>query len=91
MAFHDEPPKGYKGKDAPPDDALWDAAILLDNPQNTHPSPVEIIERFGLSQPDFYRKLAHLPPTGGLIREYNWVYLYDQRRIANGRSRTPVK
>jgi len=80
-AFYAEPPNGYKGKDPLPDDALWDAAIFLDNPQNTHPSPVEMIERFRLSQPDLYWKLAHLPPTG-LVRKYNWVYWYDQRRIA---------
>jgi hypothetical protein len=53
-AFYAEPPKGYKGKDTLPDDALWDAAIFLDNPQNTHPSPVEMMERLRLSQSDFY-------------------------------------
>jgi hypothetical protein len=92
-AFYDEPPKGYKGKDPPPDDVLWDAAIFLDNPQNTHPSPVEIIDRFRLSQPDFYWKLAHLPPAGagGWVRKYNWVYWYDQRRNAKTSSRAPVK
>jgi hypothetical protein len=80
-AFYDaELPDGDKGKPLP-DDALWDAAIFLDNPQNTHPSPVEMIERLRLSQPDLYWKLAHLPPTG-LVRKYNWVYWYNQRRIA---------
>jgi hypothetical protein len=40
---------------------------------------VEIIEQFSLSQRDLYWKLAHLPPAGGLVRKYNWVYWYDQR------------
>jgi hypothetical protein len=81
-AFYSGPSEGIKGKDPAPDDALWDAAIFLDNPQNTHPSPMEIIEQFSLSQRDFYWKLAHLPPAGGLVRKYNWVYWYDQRVTA---------
>ncbi|WP_163153136.1 M91 family zinc metallopeptidase [Bradyrhizobium uaiense] len=85
-AFYGPTEGPYKGKDPAPDDALWEAAVFLDNPQNTSPSPVQIIERFRLSQPDLYWRLAHLPPMGGLVRKYNWIYWYDQIRI-KGRTR----
>ncbi|WP_029083503.1 M91 family zinc metallopeptidase [Bradyrhizobium sp. th.b2] len=85
-AFYGPAEGPYKGKDPAPDDALWDAAVFLDNPQNTSPSPVQIIEQFRLSQPDLYGRLVHLPPVGELIRKYNWIYWYDQIRV-KGRTR----
>jgi Effector protein len=84
-AFYSDPPGGYKPKDPRPDDVLWDADIFLDNPQKTNPSPMDMIEGFRLSQPGFYWKLAQLAPSGW-VRKYNWVYWYEQRRIAKSKA-----
>lgn len=56
------------------------ASGFLNNPQHVNMPPRRLIEDFRNSQPQFYDRLAHLPPNRP---KYNWVREYNQEYIAS--------
>jgi Effector protein len=55
----------------------WRRNEFLDNSQEVNLPPMQLMDEFKASQPDFYRALAALPPERP---KYNWVRQHNERR-----------
>jgi hypothetical protein len=55
----------------------WRRNEFLDNSQEVNLPPMQLMDDFKASQPDFYKALADLPPERP---KYNWVKQHNDRR-----------